>query len=75
MCKYCDAATIKQVKDDYNTGEKTWEDVLDYSVVNSPDGYTAYFTDRTGIDEDGHKVRYVPFAFEYCPMCGRKLKE
>ena len=75
MCKYCDTATIKQVKEDYDNGKKTWEDVLDYSVVHTPDGYTAYFTDHTGVDDDCHKVSYVPFAFKYCPMCGRKLSD
>lgn len=85
MCKYCDADSLKNMRDevdailseDYNSDtEDRLNDTLDAHAICTIWGWEGgifYFLDGTSWDED-HFTKWNSSKFAYCPVCGAKIE-
>ena len=85
MCKYCDADSLKKMRDevdailseDYNSDtEDKLNDTLDAHAVFTICGWEGgmfYYLDGTYWDEDSF-AKWNNGKFTYCPVCGAKIE-
>jgi hypothetical protein len=69
MCKYCEKRVNNKKITDIDNDKEDWLEV----ILQGYSGNMIY-VELDGTDNDGYKTCDF-FKINYCPMCGRKLRE